>query len=364
MEKEELKKYQYWMNCIPGIGNKKRQKLVEYCGSAKEVFFMKKEQLCKIEGIRDSDVEAIAESRKGFDLEQGISYLEKEGISMVTVEEEAFPKRLARIADCPYAVFYKGKLPAEEEKTAAVVGARICSAYGRAAALEIAEKLAAHGVGIVSGMASGIDSFGHWGAIRGGGKTYAVLGCGVDVCYPKGGWELYGRILESGGVLSEYLPKTPPAAARFPARNRFISALSDVVIVIEAKQRSGSLITADFALEQGKDIYAVPGRLSDALSAGCNALIRQGGGIVVSPDDLLLELGISTGKREDKQKSTKNSLEKDEALVYSCFDLQPKSMEELVKMTKIPVSAMADLLVRLLGKGLIEEYYKNYYCKK
>lgn len=361
---EEYLKYRYWMNCIQGIGNKKRQKLVEYCGSAKEVYRLTKRQLCQIEGIYESDADAIAASRQSFDLEKEVEILSKRQISMVTTEEEAFPEKLKYISDCPYALFYKGTLPLKEEKTAAIVGARLCSSYGRAAALELGEKLASHGIGIISGMAAGIDSFGHWGAIRGGGKTYAVLGCGVDVCYPKGGRELYERILTQGAVLSEYLPQTPPAPARFPARNRLISALADVVIVVEAKRKSGSLITADFALEQGKDIYAVPGRWEDTLSEGCNSLIRQGGGIITSSESLLLDLGISPKKNSADSKITKNSLEKEESLVYSCFDLQPKSMEELVKMTKIPASELADLLVKLQMKGCIEEYYKNYYRKK
>ena len=214
------------------------------------------------------------------------------------------------------------------------------------------------------GMASGIDSFGHWGAVRGGGKTYAVLGCGTDVCYPKGGRDLYETIQKNGAVISEYLPGTPPFAAQFPARNRIISGLSDVVIIIEAKKKSGSLITVDFALEQGKDIYAVPGRMDDALSKGCNELIRQGSGIVVSADELIEELGVSPAETAAKDEVAKKPLEKEESMVYSCFGLYPRNMEELVNMTNLPSSVLADLLIRLQTKGLIEEYYKNNYRKK
>ncbi len=361
---EKKWKYQYWMKNIPGIGNKKLKKLVEYCGSAQEVYGLTKRQLQKVEGIRACDAEAIAESRNHFDLEKNVQILRETGISMITIEEEEFPERLKNISDCPYAVFYKGRLPKEDEKTAAIVGARMCSSYGRAVSLALGEKLAACSVSIVSGMAYGIDSFGHWGAIRGRGNTYAVLGCGADICYPAGGKELYDKILQSGGILSEYPPHTNPAPAQFPARNRLISALSDVIIVVEAKNKSGSLITADFALEQGKDVYAVPGRLDDAQSAGCNELIRQGSGIITSFEGLLTDLGLEPDKSGAKDKILKKSLEKEEALVYSCFGLQPRNMEELLKETKIPAARLADLLVKLQIKGLVEEYFKNHYRKK
>ncbi len=361
---EEKQKYQYWLKCIPGIGNKKQRKLVEYCGSAKEAYGLTEKQLMQAEGIRECDARAILESKAGFDLDNEAGKFEKTGLSMVTIEDEEFPKRLTYISDCPYALFYKGQLPKEEEKTAAIVGARMCSSYGRAVGLELGEKLAVCGVGVISGMAFGIDSFGHWGAIRGGGKTYAVLGCGANVCYPAKGRALYEKIWERGGILSEYLPDTAPAAGRFPARNRLISALSDVVIVVEARIRSGSLITADFALEQGKDIYAVPGRLDDGQSAGCNELIRQGCGIVTSAESLLEDLGLAADKNEAEDKIAKKLLEKEELMVYSCFGLQPKNLEELIQITKIPASRMAAILVDLQTKGWIEEYFKNNYRKK
>lgn len=359
-------KYQYWLRSVKGVGNKKQKKIVEYCGGAKEAYGLSKRQLMSVPGISERDAEAIVESRGRWDLEKEAEILEKTGISMITSEDASFPEKLLRLSDPPYALFYKGSLPPPDEKAAAVVGARMCSSYGRAAGLELGEKLAECGVGVISGMACGIDSFGHWGAIRGGGKTYAVLGCGPDICYPKNGRQLYEKIQESGGILSEYPPGAGPSPGQFPARNRLISAFSDIVIVVEAKKKSGSLITADFAAEQGKDVYAVPGRIGDDLSAGCNDLIRQGAGILSDIPGFLEDLGLSfkphAGGRE--MEKIKNLLEKQELMVYSCFDLYPRSMEELVKMTKIPVPELADLLVRLQAKGLIEEYCKNHYRKK
>lgn len=359
--KEDLK-YQYWMKSIPGIGNKKQKKLVEYCGSAREVYRLTEKQLLSVYGIGEKDAWRIIESKKSWQLGRELETLEKKGIFMVTVEEEGFPEKIAQLPDAPYALFYKGKLPGAG-KTAAIVGARNCSSYGKSMALSLGQCLAGRGVEVISGMAAGIDSFGHWGAVKAGGATFAILGCGVDVCYPKGAHELYERILEKGGILSEYLPGTTPAPGLFPMRNRLISGFSDIVVLVEARERSGSLITADFALEQGKDIYAVPGRVDDALSQGCNRLIYQGAGIILSPEELLAELGFPAKSQDMQKQNPKKVLEKEELLVYSCFGLHAKALEELVLQTGLCASDVADLLVKLMRKGMIEEEFKNRYRK-
>lgn len=356
-------KYRYWLRCIPGLGNKKYKKLVEYCGSAKEVYHLTRGQLKEIFGIEEKDIEMIFMSKKNWNLEKEAEKLEKKGISMITMEEDTFPEQLRYLPDCPYALFYKGRMPEENEKMAAIVGARMCSSYGKAVALDLGEKLASCGVSVISGMAMGIDSFGHWGAIKGEGSTYAVLGCGVDVCYPRGGRELYERIVSTGGIISEYLPGTQPFPGQFPARNRIISGLAETLVVVEAKKKSGSLITADLALEQGKDVYAVPGRLDDTLSLGCNELIKQGAGIITSTEEFLVELGFILEKNVNKNEKIKNLLEKEELMVYSCFDLHTKNMEELVQMTGIPPADIANLLVSLQSKGILEEHFKNHYRK-
>lgn len=358
---EDLK-YRYWMKSIPGIGNKKQKKLVEYCGSAREVYHLTEKQLLSVYGISEKDATGILESKKIWQLEREVDILEQKGISMISMEEDAFPKKIAELSDGPYALFYRGRLPGPG-KTAAIVGARACSSYGKTVALTLGQCLGERGIQIISGMAAGIDSFGHWGAIKGGGTTFAVLGCGVDVCYPKGAFELYERIQKEGGILSEYLPGTMPAPGRFPMRNRLISGFSDLVILVEAKEKSGSLITADFALEQGRDIYAVPGRLEDTLSRGCNRLISQGAGIVLSPEELLKDLGFSTPKEDFKKQNPKKVLEKEELLVYSCFGLHAKTLEELVLHTGLNANDVADLLVKLMMKGMIEEDFKNRYRK-
>ena len=226
---------------------------------------------------------------------------------------------------------------------------------------QIAYYLGQNHIGVISGMARGVDAHGHWGAIEGGGRTYAVLGCGIDICYPASNYELYGQIAAQGGVMSEYPPGTEPNPGLFPMRNRIISGVSDIVVVVEAKVKSGSLITADYALEQGKDIYAVPGRISDSLSGGCNRLIRQGAGMILSAEDFVRDLDVFVEKLSTKDTFAKNALEKEELLVYSVLDLQPKNMEELMKATDMSVTQLTGILSTLLSKGFAEEVFKNYY---
>jgi DNA processing protein len=281
------------------------------------------------------------------------------------LEEAGYPEKLKRTADAPYGLYLKGRLIENDMPTVAIVGARMCSEYGRIMALELGRALADRKAGVVSGMAYGVDTAGHQGALQAAGKTVAVLGGGVDVVYPAANRRLYEEILEKGGtILSEYPPGTQPLARYFPARNRIISGLSDVVIIVEAKEQSGSLITADYALEQGKDIYAVPGRVTDALSAGCNNLIRQGAGIISDVGEFLKELNFIGESGDIQQNFQKILLEKEELLVYSCVDLRPKSIEELLQKTGLPVPKMLGILASLEQKGFINETFKNCYIRR
>lgn len=355
--------YAYWFSNIPGVGIRSRNRILMTAGSAEELYYMSERQLGLIPGIQEKQLRAILESKKR-DYESDFYRLADQGISFVSREEESFPEKLRQIPDAPYSLYVKGKLPPTGKKTVAIVGARRCSAYGQAVAGKIGKRLAECGAVVVSGMAQGIDGEGHWGALKGKGETYAVLGCGVDVCYPSFHEKLYDTILLNGGILSEYPPKTKPLAALFPARNRIIAGLSDVIVLVEAKVRSGSLITADYALEQGRDIYAVPGRLYDALSEGCNNLIRQGAGIISDVEEFLEELELSGFEREKQENLKKLSLAKDESMVYSCLSLRPKSIEELLEQTRFPMPQLAGVLAVLIQKEYITEPVKNYYIRK
>ena len=357
-------KYQYWLSNIPGVGCKTIHRLLGQAGSAEEIYFLKKEQLERLAGLSDRQVLAITERKMDWDLEEKYAELGENGTTFLSYEMDSYPEQLRNIVDAPYSLYVKGKLPDFSKKRVAIVGARMCSDYGKTMAERIAEKLACCGAEVISGMARGIDAYGHIGALKAGGDTFAVLGCGVNVCYPRTNQKLYESILAQGGIISEYPPDTEPIAQLFPARNRIISALSDVVVVVEAKERSGSLITADFALEQGKDIYAVPGRSTDALSQGCNNLIRQGAGILNSVEDFAKDLELCMKVDAVQENFNKLLLEKDESLVYACLSLRPKSMEDLLKKTGFPMPQLADILQRLIQKDFITESFKNYYIRK
>lgn len=206
------------------------------------------------------------------------------------IQEKDYPERLRTIADPPKEIYVLGRLPEAELPTVAVIGARDCSEYGKYVASGLGAVLGRGGIQVVSGMARGIDGIGQEAALDAGGSSFAVLGCGVDVCYPAGNRRLYDKLKRSGGILSEYPPGTPPHAWHFPPRNRIVSGLADVVVVVEARMKSGTLITVDMALEQGREVYVVPGRVTDPLSAGCNRLLKLGAGILLDEEEFMEEV--------------------------------------------------------------------------
>lgn len=242
------------------------------------------------------------------------------------------------------------------------MGARQCSNYGRAMARELSAALTEAGAQVISGLALGIDGIAQKKCVSMGGSSFGVLGCGVDVCYPKENFDLYCQIVENGGLISELPMGTQPMRLHFPMRNRIISGFSDAVVVVEARERSGSLITADLALEQGKDVYALPGRNTDALSQGCNRLIEQGAGLLTSPESLLRSLNLDGGKGRIHSKK-KLTLAPEEELVYSNLDLLPKGLEEIAQETALPIGRLTGILLRLELAGAVTEISKNQYAK-
>lgn len=288
---------------------------------------------------------------------------ERKSIQCIQRQDPAYPQKLKMHRGMPRELYLLGRLPDEKRPSVAIVGARRSSLYGNEIARRFAGELALAGVQIISGMAWGIDGMAHEGALEAGGDTFAVLGCGADVCYPAGNRHLYEQLAARGGILSEHAPGVPPMPRYFPARNRIISGLSDLILVVEAKERSGSLITADFALEQGKDVFAVPGRVGDELSRGCLNLLKQGAGLADSPQTILEALGISGRKGDQKENLRKILLAKDENIVYSWIRLQPVTLEELVHKTGFPASKVLSILVGLELKGCIREVQKNDYVR-
>ena len=356
-------KYAYWLHNIPGFGNAKIRSLYHEVGSAEELYHLPLAQIKSLMGIREEEAKLIHASQRKWDVDKEWFHLMEQGIGFVSLEQPEFPEKVRHIHNPPYALYYVGKLPEENRKTVAIVGARTRSAYGSQVATELGKTLAQNGVQVVSGLARGIDRDGHQGALDGGGDTYAVLGCGVDICYPNENKYLYNKMIETGGVISEYPPGTKPVPGQFPARNRIIAGLCECIVVVEAKEKSGSLITADFAMEEGRDIYAVPGRICDALSQGCNRLIKQGAGALINIDDFLSDLDVLSEINYTQMDFRKNLLEKDERLVYSLTDFRPIGVSTLVEKTGISISRLLEIVEKLESLGLIKETFTNYYIR-
>lgn len=355
-------KYEYWFANIKEIGNKTKRQIRSKVKTAEELYNIEETALKKMEVPKET-AHKILQSVKEWKLEAEYAKLTDRQVKFYTIFDKSYPCGLKEISAPPYALYVKGELPREEQPSVAIVGARECTTYGEVMARQYAETLADAGVQIISGMARGIDGISQKSALAANGMSYAVLGSGVDLCYPREHYALYTELQKQGGVISEQPLGMQPLPQFFPARNRIISGLADVVIVIEAKEKSGSLITADMALEQGKDVYALPGPSNSILSKGCHNLIRQGAGILLSPKELLEELGIFHKKKMKNATENEILLESPEKLVYSCLDFYPKSLNQMMEETGFTISAMMQIIMNLEFKGLIKEISKNYYVK-
>lgn len=349
----------FWLVNVHGIGTKRIQLLLERFQTIEGIYGASKKELLSLQGLPDKCVEAMF-AEKQVTKEKYWKMLKK-GISFVCREETGYPERIKVFSDAPYGLYYLGKLPEKDKISIAIVGARNCSVYGREMAKWFARELSVAGVQVISGMARGIDGYAHAGAIESGNETFAVLGSGIDVCYPLEHRWLYDNMIESGGIISEYGLGVQPLAGQFPMRNRIISGLCDGILVIEAKERSGSLITADMGLEQGKDIFVVPGRIGDALSYGCNNLIKLGAYLVQSPQDILDNYHFSNPAVQKDWKKNNYMLETKEKIVYANLSYNPKHINELIIDTKFSLSEVMECLVSLELKGYIKQTMKNFY---
>ena len=342
---------------VSGMGSIHLQKLLEHFSDGKAIWQSPVKELASVgdlPGQMLSALESLRKSRPDYPKELAEICGKKE-IALCSIRSENYPKFLKEIFEPPMVFFFRGSLPKEDELCLAMVGSRRFSRYGEQVALDIAEKLAAAGVTVVSGAARGIDTCAHLGALK-AGRTLAVLGCGVDVAYPSENAALLRQIAEQGAVISEYEPGTSPLPAFFPARNRIISGLCRGTVVVEAARRSGSLITAELALNEGRDVFAVPGSIFSDTSQGCHYLIQQGAKLVTSASDILVEYGRSEkrGKKAKKQPE----LSPEEAAVYSVLSYEhPLSIDEIIYSLKGKgdASRVAFLLLQMELKGLVVE---------
>ena len=356
--------YNYWLYNIEYMTTRKIEKLLQIFGSAEEIFFAKKSEIKAASALNDSEIEILISSRVIEKIMESYAKLEANGIYFVSKEDKRYPAKLKDIYDAPYAIYVKGNLPENNKKTIAIIGARECSSYGKEMAKYMAGIMAKEGVAVISGLARGIDSYAHQGALASGGVTFGVLGCGVDICYPRENINLYMEMQQEGGVISEFPPGTKPLSYHFPMRNRIISGLSDGILVIEAKEKSGSLITVDMGLDQGKEIYALPGRVTDRLSGGCNNLIKMGAKLVTTPKDILEDFLPNYIDKIEENKKNDNLLETDGKIVYACLSLEPKHIEIIAQQTGLMMDRLMEQLVILELQGLVHQTMRNYYIVK
>lgn len=364
-EVQDEKTYLYWLCQIPVFGAVTIRTLWNSFGSFKALYNIEGKQLITMGLVNQNSADCFDQYKKQLDCSRReYESLSKRNIRFITPLDLEYPERLTHIAAAPVGLYVKGRLPDPAVPTVAIIGARSCTSYGRQMAEWFGRELGGAGVSVISGLASGIDGAGHKGALDGEGETFGILGCGINICYPSENYQLYQAMETTGGILSECRLKEPPAPKNFPMRNRIISGLSDMILIMEARKKSGSLITAELGLEQGKEIFALPGRTTDPLSEGCNQLIRDGAGILGTPDEILEYIGIYSLKLLTVHEKSQKGLAKRTEMLYSCLDLQPKHLEQLAVESGFSVSECICILLELEISGFIIETANHYYVKK
>lgn len=289
----------------------------------------------------------------------------KQEIRELTPLDADYPERLRNIPDPPRTLYVRGSLPPDDVPTVAIIGARSASDYGLQVARSFGRALAMQGIGIISGMAAGIDSAGQWGAVDAEAKTYAVFGCGLNVCYPARNYLLYDKILQyGGGAISELPLDAPPIGKQFASRNRIIAGLADAVLVLEAREKSGTFITVVDALDQGKQIFALPGRVTDGLSKGCNQLIRQGADILTSPEDVLEYLHLAHHKEQLMLEKDTSMLNPKQQKVYAALDVEAKHLDQLIGKLAMSVQELSAILLELEILGFSDSPKLGFYRRR
>ncbi len=366
---KEEKQYQYWLMNAAGAGGRTKRKLLQEFGNAKAVYGASPKELERL--LSPRQVKGILESRESWNILTEYEKFLQRKIKFTCYGDEDYPERLISVPDAPFVLYYQGHLPSDALPSVAIIGARACSEYGSLVAKEFGSKLAAAGIQIISGLAVGIDGISQEAALLAGGESFGVLGCGVNICYPKNNRFLYEKLKMQGGLLSEYAPDTQPAAGLFPPRNRIISGLADIVLVVEAKEKSGTFITVDMALEQGREVFAVPGRVTDLLSRGCLKLLHQGAGMAVCPEDIIEAL-YGIGRVKDtvpiniEEKESLLSLTDKEKQVFSHLAALSKTPEEIYTEAggAFTIQEIMGILVELCIKGLAQQGAEGGYHQK
>lgn len=352
------------LNMVDGIGSVRAKKLIEAFKEARHIFKAGYNALIATGALNPLMARAILDAPRKFDVAKEIEKAGKKGIKILTLSDESYPSNLKEIYDPPYVLYVKGEFIPSDINAVAIVGSRGASHYGLSCAQSFSSRLSQWGITIVSGMARGIDTASHRAALDAGGRTIAVLGSGLNNIYPPENEGLFAEISKKGAVISQFALNTPPLPKNFPIRNRIISGLAKGVLVVEASQKSGALITARYALEQGREVFAIPGKLSSETSTGANDLIKQGAKMVTEPQEILeelrynLSLSKEAGSRQETTKEKVQSLmrlNQKESLVVNILSDEPKYIDSISEETGLSISDIMCLLVQLELKGAVKQ---------
>jgi DNA processing protein len=347
---------QYWLgfSLVPGIGPKRLLLLARAFGSLQSAWEAGETPLRQA-GLDGESSANLLRTRDQVDLDREMAKIERAGAHLLTPEDADYPSLLKNLPDTPLALYVRGTITAQDDLALSIVGTRKATPYGRDASSYFAGQLAQQGVTIVSGLAHGIDSAAHRGALEAGGRTFAVMGCGVDRIYPSDNTELARQIIGQGALISEFPVGSKPEARHFPRRNRIISGLSLGVLVVEAPEQSGAMITATLAAEQGRDVFAVPGSIFSGASGGTNRLIQDGAKLVITVDDILDELNIAHRKVEARVITKRIAPSGDkEAALLRYLGAEPLPIDELVRQSGLPTAEVLGMLTLLELQGYIE----------
>lgn len=359
----------YWLalSLTPGVGSTLMRRLLDRFKTPEAVFHAPQKELLKIEGLGEKVAQEIRKGPLEKAVQRELYLLREIGGRVITLKDEEYPKRLRDIYDPPALLYVRGELKKEDELAVSIVGSRKTTPYGRWFTEKVSQELARYGVTIVSGMARGIDSLAHWGAISGGGRTIAVLGCGVDVIYPSENRNLFAKIIDHGAILSEFPIGSPPEGGHFPRRNRIISGLSIGVVVAQASEKSGSLITAGYALEQGREVFAVPGNVGTESSRGTHRLIKEGAKLVESSEDILEEIlpqWRRGGEATPKVEAPRPNLPEEERVLYELLGETPLHIDVMIRESRLDPGKVSSILLNLELKGLVSQWPGKCFSKK
>jgi DNA processing protein len=345
----------YWIgfNLVRGIGSARMRLLLDFFGDIAIAWQAPGEALREA-GLSPKITAALVQLRRDVDLDQVWERIQKLGITVLTWEDEAYPRMLKEIDQPPPVLYFKGSITPADDWAVAIVGTRRVTPYGRQVTEEVALNLAQHGITIISGLARGVDAIAHQAALDAGGRTIAILGSGVDCIYPPENRRLAEAVIAQGAVASDYAPGTQPDAANFPPRNRIISGLSRAVIVVEAGETSGALITASFAVDQGRDVFAVPGSIFAPQSKGTNRLIQQGAQPLLAPQAILEALDM-VQVNEQREARTVLPADATEARLYAILGREPLHVDEIRLQAELPIEKVSAALAMMELKGLVRQ---------